>query len=89
MTNDAARLMTADGGPARLDVLNPVAQLEVELRGQDPLPARRERYSGADLLEAWDAFNRDYIERGIGDGFPAPDPGPQISDLDAHTASAR
>jgi len=59
-----------DTTSAILDVLNPVAQLESDLKGLAPLPARRERYRGDDLLDAWDRFNADFIERGISDGFP-------------------
>ncbi len=62
--------MSSRSDTATLDVLNPVAQLEADLRGREPLPARRERYHGEDLIEAWDRFNGDFNERGIGDGFP-------------------
>ncbi|MDP6494647.1 MAG: UGSC family (seleno)protein, partial [Dehalococcoidia bacterium] len=42
------------------------------------LPAERERFEGADLLKGWEEFNRDFLERGLGDGFPLVAPTPQL-----------
>ena len=40
--------------------------------------ADRERFSGADRDEALRNYNREYISRGIGDGFPLVAPTPQL-----------
>ena len=54
---------------------------------QPPQPARtgtgsvraaeRERFTGANLLEGWEQFNRDFLARGLGDGFPLIAPTPE------------
>lgn len=41
------------------------------------LAANRESYRGVHLLEAWEAFNEDFMERELGDGFPLIAPTPQ------------
>ncbi|MDP2949883.1 MAG: hypothetical protein Q8P22_10145, partial [Chloroflexota bacterium] len=42
------------------------------------LPAECEKFSGVDRLEAWGKFNREFMERGIADGFPLVAPTPQL-----------
>jgi hypothetical protein len=39
--------------------------------------AERERFTGANLLEGWEQFNRDFLARGLGDGFPLIAPTPE------------
>jgi hypothetical protein len=39
--------------------------------------AERERFVGANLLEGWERFNCDFLERGLGDGFPLIAPTPE------------
>jgi len=42
------------------------------------LAAEQERFEGADRLEGWERFNGDFLERGLGDGFPLIAPTPQL-----------
>ncbi|MEE8443547.1 MAG: hypothetical protein V3S37_07340, partial [Dehalococcoidia bacterium] len=44
------------------------------------LPAEQECFKGADRLEGWGSFNREFLERGLGDGFPLVAPTPQLVD---------
>ncbi len=39
--------------------------------------ADQECFAGADLLQGWEQFNRDFLERGLGDGFPLIAPTPE------------
>ena len=39
--------------------------------------AERERFAGDNLLEGWEQFNHDFLERGLGDGFPLIAPTPE------------
>jgi hypothetical protein len=42
------------------------------------LQAGQERFEGADRLEGWHRFNHDFMERGLGDGFPLIAPTPEL-----------
>jgi hypothetical protein len=42
--------------------------------------ASREQYKADDLLKGWENFNEDFIERGLGDGFPLIAPTPKLVD---------
>ena len=42
--------------------------------------ADTESFEGSDRLDAWDAFNREYLDRGLGDGFPLVAPTPELVD---------
>jgi hypothetical protein len=44
------------------------------------LPAEKERFEAEDLLQGWHKFNHDFIERGLGDGFPLIAPTPKLVD---------
>ena len=62
-----------------MEVLNPVSQVAGEAGAGSEASQRalREEFSGSDSLDAWENFNREYLDRGWGDGFPlvAPTPG--------------
>jgi len=63
---------------AGLAVLNPVAQIAKAPRESGaPEPSRREEFTGADTLAAWESFNSEFLERGWGDGFPLVAPTPE------------
>ena len=40
--------------------------------------AEVEVHTGADQLDAWSSFNRDFLDRGLGDGFPLVPPTPEL-----------
>ena len=40
--------------------------------------ADTESFEGADRLEAWGIFNKEYLDRGLGDGFPLIAPTPEL-----------
>ncbi len=40
--------------------------------------AKTESFEGSDRLDAWGAFNREYLDRGLGDGFPLVAPTPEL-----------
>jgi hypothetical protein len=42
--------------------------------------ASRERFEADNLLKGWENFNEDFIERGLGDGFPLIAPTPELVD---------
>ena len=42
--------------------------------------ADTESFEGADRLDAWGVFNREYLNRGLGDGFPLIAPTPELVD---------
>ncbi|HJN86675.1 MAG: hypothetical protein QGH97_00785 [Dehalococcoidia bacterium] len=47
-------------------------------RKANVLPADLEQFAGIDRLEGWEKFNRDFMDRGLGDGFPLVAPTPQL-----------
>jgi hypothetical protein len=42
------------------------------------LAAEQEQYAGSDRMAGWEAFNRDFLDRGLGDGFPLIAPTPEL-----------
>ena len=42
--------------------------------------ADTESFEGVDRLDAWGVFNREYLDRGLGDGFPLIAPTPELVD---------
>ena len=40
--------------------------------------AERETFKGGDRFESWEQFNHDFLERGLGDGFPLLPPTPEL-----------
>ena len=42
--------------------------------------ADTESFEGSDRLDAWGVFNREYLDRGLGDGFPLIAPTPELVD---------
>lgn len=73
---------------AATDVDGVFDRLAMALVTQPPRPARtgtgtvraaeRETFKGGDRFASWEQFNHDFLERGLGDGFPLLPPTPEL-----------
>jgi hypothetical protein len=56
-----------------IEVLNPVAQVLAAGQAIEPgelKPAEAQTFEGENSFDAWENFNREYLDQGWGDGFP-------------------